>query len=133
MPIVGASSFADPSDVAAYQQAIAEGKTEADALEVGDNGIGLCGDVTVREDIPMCALPPEDWLAEWGTGENARGRNVAVTYKGKTVIGELRDTMRHRRNIKNGAGIDLNPGFAKAFGIQPPFLLEGVGWEWASL
>jgi hypothetical protein len=58
-------------------------------------------------------------------------RRVAVTYKGKTVIGELRDTMPHRRNITNGAGIDLNPGFAKAFGIRPPFMLHDVRWEWA--
>jgi hypothetical protein len=79
----------------------------------------------------MCALPPEDWMAKWGIGLNARGKKVAVTYRGNTVIGELRDTMPHRANIKNGAGIDLNPGFAKAFGIKQPFLLPGVKWEWA--
>jgi hypothetical protein len=133
MPIVRASSFADPSDVAAYKNAIAEGKTEAEARELGDNGIGVWGDITVREDKPMCALPPEDWQSRWGTGENARGKSVAVTYLGKTVMGELRDTMPHRRNIKNGSGIDLNPGFAKSFGIEPPFMLEGVRWEWADL
>jgi hypothetical protein len=56
---------------------------------------------------------------------------VAVTFKGKTVIGELRDTMPRKAHIKNGAGIDLNPGFAKAFGLTPPFLVAGVRWEWA--
>jgi hypothetical protein len=49
---------------------------------------------------------------------------------GKTVIGELRDTMPHKADISNGAGIDLNPGFAKAFGVRPPFMLRGVKWEW---
>ena len=78
----------------------------------------------------MCALPPEDFHAKWGFSNNARGKKVAVTYRGKTVIGELRDTMPRKIHIKNGAGIDLNPGFAKAFGVTPPFLLQGVKWEW---
>jgi hypothetical protein len=130
MPIVIASSFADPRDVAAYRKAIAQGKTEQDALKIGDNGIGKWGDATARDDVPICALPPEDWMAKWGPGLNARGKKVAVTYQGKTVVGELRDTMPHRANIKNGAGIDLNPGFAKAFGLHPPFLISGVKWEW---
>ena len=131
MPIVIESSFADPKDVAAYKRAIAEGKTEEQALKIGDNGIGKWGDNTARDDVPMCALPPEDWMAKWGTGAIARGKKVAVTYNGKTVIGELRDTMPHRAHITNGAGIDLNPGFAKAFGVTPPFLLHGVKWAWA--
>jgi hypothetical protein len=130
MPVVVASSFADLKDVAAYKKAISQGKTEAQALKVGDNGIGKWGDNTARDDVPMCALPPEDWQPKWGAGNNARGRKVAVTFKGKTVIGELRDTMPHKANIKNGAGIDLNPGFAKALGVTPPFLLRDVKWEW---
>jgi hypothetical protein len=130
MPTVIASSFADPADVAAFKKAIADGKSEAEALELGDNGTGKWGDETWHDNAPMCALPPEDWLAKWGTGANARGKKVSVTYKGKTVIGELRDTMPHKANINNGAGIDLNPGFAKAFGVKPPFMLKGVQWEW---
>jgi len=130
MPIVTASSFADPSDVAAYRKAIAEGKSEEDARKLGDNGIGKWGDDTTSEDVPMCALPPEDWQAKWGTENDARGKRVSVTYNGETVIGELRDTMPKKAHIKNGAGIDLNPGFAKAFGIKQPFMLKGVNWEW---
>jgi hypothetical protein len=130
MPIVVASSFADLKDLAAYKKAIAQGKTERQALAVGDNGIGCWGDKTARDDIPMCALPPEDWMAKWGPGHNARGKKVAVTFKGKTVTGELRDTMPHKADITNGTGIDLNPGFAKTFGLTPPFILQGVKWEW---
>ena len=33
-------------DVAAYKKAIASGKTEAEALKVGDNGVGKWGDNT---------------------------------------------------------------------------------------
>lgn len=127
---MNASSFADAQDVTAYKNAIAQGKTEAEARKIGDNGIGKWGDSTARDDVPMCALPPEDWVLKWGAGITARGKKVAVTFKGKTVIGELRDTMPHKANIKNGAGIDLNPGFAKAFGVRPPFMLSGVKWEW---
>jgi len=79
MPIVTASSFADPKDVAAYKKAIAAGKTEAQALKLGDNGIGKWGDNTARDDVAMCALPPEDWLAKWGSDAKARGKKVAVT------------------------------------------------------
>jgi hypothetical protein len=130
MPTVIASSFADLQDVAAFKKAIAEGKTEAEAFKIGDNGIGVWGDNTARDDVPMCALPREDWIAKWGKGNKARGKKVAVTYKGKTVIGELRDTMPHKAKITNGAGIDLNPGFAKAFNVRPPFRLKDVHWDW---
>ena len=128
MPIVKASSFADPADIAAYRKAKAEGKSEQQALKLGDNGIGYWGDDTTSETTPMCALPRDIWEEKWGGA--ARGKKVSVTYAGKTVIGELRDTMPHLVNIKNGAGIDLNPGFAKAFGIKQPFMLDGVVWEW---
>jgi hypothetical protein len=43
MPIVRALSFADPSDLAAYQKAIPEDKTEAEALEVGDKELASEG------------------------------------------------------------------------------------------
>jgi hypothetical protein len=131
MPIVVASSFADPKDIAAYKKAIKDGKTRNEALKVGDDGIGKWGDNTAVND-PMCALPPEDWEAKWGMGHTARGKKVVVTFNGMTVVGELRDTMPRKANIKNGAGIDLNPGFARAFGLKQPFLVPGVQWEWSN-
>lgn len=131
MPTVTASSFADPADVAAFRRCKAQGKSDKECFKVGDNGIGCWGDDTTRVDIPMCALPPEDWIAKWGHGDNARGRRVKVTYNRRTVIGELRDTMPERAHITNGAGIDLNPGFARAFGFEIPFLVHNVTWEWA--
>lgn len=80
---------------------------------------------------PMCALPREVWEARWGKGKVARGKKVSVTYKGTTVVGELRDSMPRLAMIANGAGIDLNPGFAKAFGLTPPFMIKSVIWEWS--
>jgi hypothetical protein len=131
MPVVVATSFADPKDVERFKAAIKAGKSEGEALQVGDNAVGKWGDDTSSTTVPMCALPPEDWVSKWGVGNAARGKKVSVTYKGKTVIGELRDTMPHKNHIKNGAGIDLNPAFGKAFGVTPPFTLTGVQWDWA--
>ncbi len=129
--VVIASSFADAADIAAYKRAISEGKSEQDALAVGDNGIGAWGDDTTDESKAMCALPPDDWLARWGSGEKARGKKIEVTYRSKTIVCELRDTMPRKAKIKNGAGIDLSPGAAKAFDKHPPFMLQGVHWKWA--
>lgn len=120
-----ASSFADPADVAGFKRAKAKGMTDQRAFKYGDNGIGKWGDDTTGDD-PMCALPPEDWKQ---FGAAARGKLVAVTIKGHTVICQLRDTMPARSNIKNGAAIDLNPGAQKAFGIKPPFMVP-CSWRW---
>jgi hypothetical protein len=130
MPTVTASSFADPADLRAFQRAKAQGMSDQEAFAHGDNCIGLWGDFTGSEDVCMCALPPEDWLSKWGSSAAARGRQVRVTHRGHTVIGELRDTMPHKAKIRNGAGIDLNPGFARALAVNPPFMLPNVDWEW---
>jgi hypothetical protein len=50
MPIVTASAFADPADVKAYCDAIAAGKSEQEALALGDNGKGCWGDDATPED-----------------------------------------------------------------------------------
>ena len=121
-----ASSFAD---LAAFKRCKAQGKSDVECFKVGDNGVGAWGDTTATEDVPMCALPPEDWLERWGARSLARGKRVTVVYIGQRVVGELRDTMPHRVNIRNGCGIDLNPGFAKAFGLKPPFKVP-VEWCW---
>jgi hypothetical protein len=129
MPDVIASTFADPADLEAFRKAKAEGKSDRQAFKVGDNGVGFWGDQTSDTDICMCALPPEDWEKQFG--RDARGKKVAVTYKKQTVVGELRDRMPSKKNVTNGAGIDLNPAFAAAFKLKPPFLLGGFHWDWA--
>jgi hypothetical protein len=126
--VVTATSFADRTDLADYRKCIKRGKTPAYCRGLGDDGVGKWGDDTTSEDKPMCALPTRDWEAKWGKGNRARGKKIAVTYVGKTVICELRDTLG---TPKNGAGIDLNPGAAKALGRKPPFKLYRVEWKWA--
>lgn len=122
---VKASSFADPADVAAFKRCKAKGHSDEYCFAYGDNGIGCWGDDTTTN-VPMCALPREDWIA---FGSAARGKKVLVAAGGKSVVCELRDTMPWKRNIKNGAGIDLNPAACKALGLKPPILVDAT-WEW---
>lgn len=127
--VVTASSFADPADVVAYKECLKSGKTAKQCLAGGDNGIGRWGDDTTVAK-PICALPPDDWLAKWRTGSIARGKKIELSFNDKKVICELRDTMPARANITNGAGIDLNPGAANALGLKPPFMQPNVSWRW---
>lgn len=122
---VKASSFADPADVRAFKRAKAQGMTDKQAFAVGDNGIGLWGDDTTS-DTPMCALPPEEWNDFYHT---ARGKRVMVAANGRTVICELRDTMPHEKNIRNGAGIDLNPAAVRELHLVPPIMISAA-WKW---
>lgn len=123
---VKASSFADPADVAAFHACKATGKSDRECFAVGDNGVGCWGDDTTGP-VPMCALPPEDWKP---LGTKARGARVLVKANGREVVCELRDTMPRRANIKNGAGIDLNPAACAALGLRPPVMVAAT-WEWA--
>jgi hypothetical protein len=126
--VVKASSFADPADIAAFKKCKAKGNSDKYCFRFGDNGIGtpaLGGkDTTVKK--PMCALPPEDWKP---LGTAAPGAKVRVTVKGKSVICELRDTMPARKNIKNGAGIDLNYAAVKALGLKTPLMVDAT-WQY---
>lgn len=125
--VVNASSFGDPADVRAFNRCKSTGKTDMECFAVGDNGIGKWGHITASESSPMVALPREDWIEAGKSG----GDKVIVRYNGKEVHAILGDTMPWRRHIKNGAGIDLNPAAAKALGLKPPLMVEGVEWRWA--
>lgn len=122
-----ASSFADPADVLAFRQCKAKGLSDQECFKHGDNGIGAWGHNCAQDHDPMAALPREIWRGAGKTG----GAKLIVTYKGISIRGILGDTMPSLAHITNGAGIDLNPAFAKAFGVHPPFMLDGVTWEWA--
>jgi peptidoglycan hydrolase-like protein with peptidoglycan-binding domain len=120
-----ASSFADPDDVDAFLSCKARGGSDQHCFGEGDNGKGRWGDDTTV-DSPMCALPPEDWRHL----DKPRGARVRVEANGHTVVAELRDTMPHKRNIHNGAIIDLNPAACKALGLNPPVMTHAT-WRWA--
>lgn len=124
-----ASSFADLADVRAYERCKAQGKTDRECFKVGDNGIGCWGDRTAQEEIPMCALPPEDMIAKFGSIRAAKHAKVMVCANGRQITCLLADRMPARRHITNGAGIDLNPAAAKLLALKPPFLVKAE-WEW---
>lgn len=126
---VRASSFADPADIEGFKKAKARGLSDKEAFKFGDNGIGAWGMDTATDRVCICALPPE----VWSKFDKPNGKPILVTWKGKTVRGVLGDTMPPiaKALSQNGASIDLNSGFANAFGLTPPFLIDGVTWQWA--
>ena len=123
---VMASSFADPADVAAFKRCKANGGSDAYCFAKGDNAVGLWGDSTAEGTGPSCALPPEDWNDFYHA---ARFKRVLVKVGDKQVICELKDTMPHKKNIRNGAGIDLNPDACTALGLTSPIMVAAT-WEW---
>jgi hypothetical protein len=127
-----ASSFADPADVRAFEKCKAQGKTDQQCFKVGDNGIGCWGDSTKEGTGPSCALPPEDMEETWSaippSYKEARFQSVKVVANNQSVFCELKDRMPHRKNIKNGAGIDLNPDACAALGLKPPVKIPAT-WE----
>lgn len=127
---VKASFFAGPQDIAGFKRCKKNGGSDLHCLAEGDNGVGKWGQDCTLTSRNSAALPREVWRAAGKEG----GAPLVVTYKGKSVQGYLDDTMPSLGNIENGAGIDLNPGFAVAFGIPVDrmngYMLEGVEWNW---
>ena len=127
---VKASSFADPKDVAAFRRCKERGGTDEDCFKVGDNGIGCWGDDVTEGRGASCALPPDDMIARWGSVDAAKHKLVDVSANGKSVMCVLRDRMPWKKNIHNGAGIDLNPDAVRALGLEPPIMVA-ASWKWA--
>lgn len=125
-----ASSFADPKDVAAFRRCKERGGSDEQCFKVGDNGIG-CWDDDVTGASPSCALPPDDMVQRWGSILGAKHKPVEVTIEDTKVICILKDRMPWKKNITNGAIIDLNPGACAAFGLEPPIMVK-CSWKWAS-
>ena len=122
---VKASSFADPADVRAFKRCKENGGTDHACFKLGDNAVGAWGDDTSEGSGPSVALPPEDWQSF----EDHRFKKVQVRYGEKTVVALLKDTMPYKANIKNGAGIDMNPDTCRALGLEPPVLVK-ASWRW---
>lgn len=123
-----ASEFATDKDLRKYNEAIAEGKTHDEAFAVGDNCIGCWGDPTnVNE--PICAIPPDDMIKEFGSEHNAKHKKLMVTNNANNVSISctISDVMPWKKDIKNGAGIDLNPCAVTLLGL-PNGAMVPVTW-----
>lgn len=123
--IVKASSFADPADIKAFRSCKSQGHTDQYCFARGDNGIGVWGGDTTA-DYPLCALPRDDWK----NYPNPEHAGVIVRANGRVITCLLADTMPWKKNIKNGAGIDLNPCACALLGLNPPILVAAQ-WVWA--
>lgn len=128
---VKASSFADPADVRAFRRCKDRGGTDQQCFKVGDNGRGAWGDDTSEGSGSSCALPPDDMIQKWGSIAAAKHKLVEVTYEDKSVTCVLKDRMPWKKNIKNGAGIDLNPDAVRALGLEPPIMVKAT-WRWSN-
>lgn len=125
-----ASDFASLADLAAFRRAKATGMTDTQAFAVGDNGLGCWGDLTAQTHTPMCALPPDDMVAQFGAVSKAKRMKVKVTVGKASVVCILADRMPWKKNIKNGCGIDLNPAALKALKLKSP-VKTAAAWQWA--
>lgn len=121
---VKASSFADPGDITAFKRCKAAGNSDNYCFSKGDNGIGAWGDDTTKAE-PLCALPRDLWAGL----SRPNTRLVEVVMGEKRIVCRLADTMPSLANIKNGAGIDLNPEAVKMLGLRPPIMVN-VKWRW---
>lgn len=77
----------------------------------------------------MCALPPDDMIEKWGSVINSKHRKVIVTIAGKSANCIVGDRMPYKKNIHNGAGIDMNPALCAALGVKPPVMIQ-ASWKW---
>lgn len=124
-----ASSFADPADIIAFRKCKERGGSDQDCFKVGDNGIGKWDDSTLEGSGPSCAIPPDDMNARWGSIDAAKHKPVEVVANGKTVVAITKDTMPWKKNITNGAIIDLNPDACRELGLEPPIMVN-CEWRW---
>lgn len=125
-----ASSFADPADVAAFRRCKEQGYSDDFCFGRGDNGVGVWGDDTTQGSGASCAIPPDDMVAKFGSIAGAKHARVIVEANGRRITATVKDRMPYKKNIKNGAVIDLNPDAAEQLGLRPPFLV-GARWKWA--
>ena len=134
-----ASSYGDPADQRRYRQRVArelaagknQEQAEAEGRKVGDPGLGWMGNDITELGTPWVAVPQDDWKDRHVTKRRAHRCLVEVEINGVARLCVLGDTMPWRRNIRNGAVIDLAPGAAKLWGLKAPFMAP-VRWRWAA-
>lgn len=123
-----ASSFADPADVRAFKRCKANGGSDQQCFKVGDNGKGCWDDDTSEGSGLSVAIPPDDMIELFGSVSKAKHRQLSVTGNGKTITVTIKDRMPWKKNIVNGAIMDLNPDAVRALGWEPP-MMHAVKWS----
>lgn len=101
-----ATSFATLKDLESYIRCLLRGGSETHCYNYGDNGRGAWGDLTAQLTVPMCALPPDDMIAQYGSSNAAHGKKVLVMFTFNGVVRAVVCTV----GDKGPPGvIDLNP------------------------
>jgi len=121
-----ATSFADPADILAFKKCKAQGMSDKEAFQHGDNGIGCWGDSTVEGTGPSCALSPEAMTNKWGSIKAAKHKKVTVWAISRVAECVLKDRLPH-----NSTRIDLNPDACAKLGLVPPVKVSAE-WEWVT-
>lgn len=122
------SSFADPKDVAAFRRCKERGGSDQECFRVGDNGKGCWDDDTSEGSGPSCAIPPDDMIELFGSVTKAKHRRLLVSGNGRVIEVMIKDRMPWKKNIVNGAIIDLNPDAVRDLGWTPP-MMHAVKWQ----
>jgi hypothetical protein len=113
-----ATNFADQKDLLRYQRAKAAGKSERQALAVGDNGIGAPSLGTVSTPNSYGVAVPTSFLHEhFGDNPAAwRTARAQVTYGDKTVSVPYVDIGPGKRQQNKGVITDLTYPLSQALG-----------------
>jgi len=122
--VVKASTFADPKDVESFRKCKAQGKSDQECFEVGDNGIGYWGDDTTGV-TPCCALHKSHIIQRWGSLDAGKHKLVEVAANDTRTICVLKDICGVIDRV------DLNPGACAALGLKAGDLVSAT-WKWAS-
>lgn len=123
-----ASSFGDPDDVRRFNRCIEAGGTKQECYRVGDDAVGCWNDSTAEGTGPCCAIPPDDMIELFGSVTNAKYKKLVVNGHGRQSIVTIKDRMPWRKNITNGAIIDLNADAVRELGWEPP-MMNAVKWS----
>ena len=127
-----ATVFATHSDFLAYNKAIAEGKSQNEAFDLGDNCIGCYGDPTGPDTgctTPGCAITPDKMIAIYGSIAAAKHQLILVTYNGVSVEAKILDRMPWEKDVDNSAILDMNPILENALGVHGDNVSLQVDWE----
>lgn len=118
------TSFATYQDLVGYIKCLQAGGSTNYCYNKGDNGVGASGKTTAQIHTPMCAIPPAEMIARWGSKKAAYGKVIECRLMGKTIRCEVADI--------GPAGVcDLNPAALLRLGLSQDTELSVSGtWTW---
>lgn len=140
-----ATTFADPGDLKRYQDAIARGASEQQALSVGDNGIGAPALGSVSTPGVYGVAVPTSYLRQNLGNDPAAWRRARalITYGDTSVQVPIVDVGPGQKQLKRGVITDLTDPLSRALGTSgkdkvgmtllpdagPDYSTHGINWQ----